>query len=97
MKSKRYHEHLKLLNNFVKGNVGDNVSKYISKYVKCPYYRRNNDNRICCEGVDETNTLNLVFPSKKKLKYYIRIYCESMNGHRECKIKKMLDDKWNEK
>ena len=72
------------------------MSVYISKYAVCPYYSRNSDNKIRCEGVDETNTINLVFESKTDLKAYERRYCESLNGYSLCRICRMLDEKWKE-
>lgn len=67
---------------------------YESKYVVCPFYKRNIDaNRICCEGVDPTNTLNLVFGNKKELLRYEKRYCNSMERYQSCLICQMLTAK----
>ena len=73
------------------------MSRYVSKYVVCPFYRRNDTNRICCEGVDKTNTLNLVFEGKEKVLEYQRHFCNDIVNHKDCLICRMLTDKWEEK
>lgn len=72
------------------------MSCYISKYVVCPYYHRHDNNRICCEGVDDTNTSNLVFENSRKQKEYSKKHCNSMEGHKECRFFKMLEEKYRE-
>ena len=66
------------------------MAHYESMYVVCPFYRRHDSNRICCEGVDDTNTLNLVFGNQKKLYDYVGRYCNSMENYHGCLICQML-------
>lgn len=66
------------------------MAHYESMYVVCPFYRRNDTNRICCEGVDNSNTLNLVFGSQKKMHEYVIRYCNSMENYHCCMICQML-------
>ena len=70
------------------------MSKYVSKYAVCPYYRRHNDNRICCEGTDMTNTINLVFEDSKKLKEYETRYCNDIRGYQHCIVCGALNGKY---
>lgn len=70
------------------------MSQYISKYAKCPYYHRNDDNRICCEGVKSSNTINLVFGDPRKLKEYGIRYCNDVNNYQNCLICKALNLKY---
>jgi hypothetical protein len=70
------------------------MSQFISKYVVCPFYRRHDNNRICCEGTSRDNTINLVFSDQKKLKQYTVAKCESMSGCKSCRIYEMLDRKY---
>lgn len=72
------------------------MSRYESKYAVCPYYRRHDDNRICCEGVAPDNTVNLVFGSQLRLKRYTKLHCESLEGCKACRIHGMLDGKYPE-
>ena len=72
------------------------MARYESKYVVCPFYRRNDTNRICCEGVDDTNTLNLVFGSKPALLEYEKRYCNSIDNHKRCLLCQMLSSKWED-
>lgn len=68
--------------------------KYISKYAVCPFYRKHEPNRICCEGVSAENTINLVFTDTKKLKEYTTVFCNDMNGYKNCAVRKMLESKY---
>ena len=70
------------------------MSQYVSKYVVCPYYSRHDGNRICCEGTDASNTINVVFGDAKRQKEYGIRYCNSMTHHRECMICMALDRKY---
>lgn len=70
------------------------MSRYISKYVVCPFYSRNDTNRICCEGVSKTNTINLVFETKEKTLDYQRHFCNDIVRHKDCLICQMLTKKW---
>lgn len=69
---------------------------YVSKYAVCPFYHRHDDNRICCEGTDDSNTINLVFGGKGELKDYCIRYCNDMKMHKCCKIYQMLEQKYSE-
>ena len=70
------------------------MSQYVSKYVVCPYYRRHDDNRICCEGTGSMNTINLVFGDANKLKEYGIKYCNDIEGCKRCIIHKALNTKY---
>ncbi len=68
--------------------------KYISKYVVCPFYRKHEPNRICCEGTSDENTINLVFTDTKKLKEYTVTKCNNIDGYKNCAICTMLENKY---
>lgn len=70
------------------------MSRYVSKYVVCPYYRQHADNRIYCEGTDSKNIINIVFGEKNEQKKYENTYCNSIQGCRKCVIHKALDTKY---
>lgn len=72
------------------------MSRFVSKYAKCPFYHRNDDNRICCEGTDKNNTVNVVFGSKKELLNYQKCYCNDIDNYKRCLISAALDAKWRE-
>lgn len=67
---------------------------YESKYAVCPYYHRHESNRICCEGTDDTNTINLVFCDKKALIAYSKRYCNDLERCQSCMIYQTLDRKY---
>lgn len=69
---------------------------YESKYAACPYYHRHENNRICCEGTNDTNTLNLVFGDTNSMKAYSKRYCNDLERCKRCMIYQALDRKYKE-
>ena len=72
------------------------MSMFISKYVVCPFYRKHNDNKICCEGVSKSNTINLVFEDCRKQKAYSERYCNNIENYQNCMICRMLNRKYQQ-
>lgn len=70
------------------------MSEFKSKYVKCPFFRRLENNRICCEGTDDNNTINLVFGDTKKLEAYKERYCCRIEGYPRCLVCIALERKY---
>lgn len=69
---------------------------YGAKFVKCPFYRNHDANRIVCEGLAEGNTINLVYESQADKKQYMNETCNSILGCRDCPIYILLDQKYEE-
>ena len=67
---------------------------YLSKDVKCPYYRKDIQNKICCEGIDYDGTIHLNFTSLKKRTVYEKSVC--CGNYKLCPIAQVLDKKWGE-
>lgn len=72
------------------------MAHYSSKYVKCPFYRSNDNNRIKCEGLSEGNAIHLVFQDPTDKGAYMRERCYSIVQCRRCEIHKVLNGKWEE-
>ena len=73
------------------------MSKHIiSKTAVCPFYLWHENNRICCEGTDETNTIYLAFGDLKDCKEYRERYCKDLMGCTHCMLYQMLDRKYPE-
>jgi hypothetical protein len=71
-----------------------NMAHYASKYVECPFYRSNDNNRIKCEGLSEGNAIHLVFQDSKDKTAYMRERCYSVEKCKQCVIHNVLYDKW---
>ena len=69
---------------------------YQAKFVKCPYYRNHDSNRIVCEGLSRGNTINLVYESQAKRKQYMERVCNGILECRDCPIHMMLDQMYEE-
>jgi hypothetical protein len=68
--------------------------KWVDKFVKCPFYRKTDQNRIVCEGLAEGNTINLVFEDPSQKARHMRSVCYDLLGCRDCPIYTMLDAKY---
>jgi hypothetical protein len=69
---------------------------YGAKFVKCPFYRNHDANRIVCEGLAEGNTINLVYESQADKAAYMKEVCYSLLGCRDCPVHMMLIQKYEE-
>lgn len=70
------------------------MASFEAKYVVCPFYIRSDQNRICCEGVDGNNTINLVYEDAKKRREYSNKFCRNTIGYKKCAICQMLNRKY---
>lgn len=75
--------------------MGDSLQ---AKFVKCPFYEKDREGYIRCEGVTEDcNTqLQFIFPAgnpnlDKKLEY-MHTYC--IREYQKCKVYQMLMEKY---
>lgn len=71
-------------------------TKYEDKFVKCPYYRRHENNKIACEGSSQGNTINLVFEQQQDKRNHMHEYCYSIIGCMDCLVHMALDMKYEE-
>lgn len=69
------------------------MAYYDSEIVVCPYYKRNDSNRICCEGLSEKTRLNFTFEDTKKRRQYMDNYCKNLRNYNNCVICYALDRK----
>ena len=72
-------------------------SRYVDKFVTCPYYKWSDPNRICCEGVEDNNSTNLIFGNPLNARGYMRDYCCTQYGMKRCQIYNMLNRKYGVK
>ena len=64
---------------------------YEAKFVKCPFYRNHDANRIVCEGLAKGNTINLVYESQADRRQYMKTVCDSILDCRDCPVYILLD------
>lgn len=62
--------------------------------VKCPYFKRRDKLKVVCEGFMDGFNTALEFPGVRKRTAYIQKYCSSIKGCENCKLHKLLDEKW---
>lgn len=65
-----------------------------STVVVCPFYRKETQQVIYCEGIEKNTATHLAFGSRTALKKYRFRYCCDTYG--KCRIAKMLFEKWEE-
>jgi hypothetical protein len=61
-------------------------------YVKCPYYLREKQQRIICEGLGPGTSIHLVFGNQDDLKDYKQSYC--MKCWQQCHLTKMQNRRY---
>lgn len=71
------------------------MSEFVCGKVECPFFKdiRSQKQRIVCEGVKKDTLITLSFGRKSSMQYYIEKYC--CNNYKECRIAKMLYQKYN--
>lgn len=65
----------------------------VSVYAKCPYYRREERQKILCEGVQDGTSIHLVFGSVPSMKGYTKCFCKG--DYNRCLLAKMLNGKYD--
>jgi hypothetical protein len=68
--------------------------KYDDEKVVCPFYKYQEAYRICCEGVQKNSNLILAFTLPKYRIQYNTVYCNSIEGHKNCTIAQILYKKY---
>jgi hypothetical protein len=68
------------------------VSGKVDPYVVCPYYKKNEKQKIHCEGVENDTALHIAFSTPQKLQDYRKQYCRRC--WKECLIAEMLNRRW---
>lgn len=66
-------------------------TRWIDKFVQCPFYKRTDSNRIVCEGISEKSTISIAYEDNKEKVEYMRSRCESIEGCRRCPIHSLLE------
>lgn len=69
-------------------------TRWIDKFVKCPFYKREDNNRIVCEGISEKSTISLSYEHHDDKVQYMRTRCESIEGCRRCPIHSLLERRY---
>ena len=73
------------------------MSKYSTKYVVCPYYKKHDDYRIRCEGIDKDSSIHVVFGDPRKMEIFKVKHCHSFQGYHKCLVCQALDKKYGVK
>ena len=68
------------------------MGSYISKFVQCPFYHKDETQVIYCEGVEENTTTHLAFGSRNRCRDYKKEYC--CYAWWDCRVAHMLEEKW---
>lgn len=70
------------------------MSSYMAKNVKCPYYGKEDDVKIHCDGVEEGTFIHLVFASPSmRRNYQLDVCCDD---YESCPIAEAHRRKWEE-
>lgn len=72
------------------------MANWQAKFVKCPFFRNYDPNRIVCEGLAKGNTINLVFEDSTERTKYMKTTCYDLLECRDCIIYRALSEKYEE-
>ncbi len=62
--------------------------------VICPFYKRESQQVIYCEGVNEKSVIHLAFARKEDCRMYEKQFCRK--DWQQCMIAETLDKKWRD-
>lgn len=69
---------------------------FADKNVVCPFYKWQDNQKICCEGIVDNSTLHLAFASPAdRLKQVVK-HCNSMDRYPTCPVAKMLNEMYEQ-
>jgi hypothetical protein len=60
--------------------------------IKCPFYSKEEKQKIFCEGVQDRTTIQLAFDSKDELRTYKDQYCKRC--YNQCLLAGMQNRRW---
>jgi len=62
----------------------------MSKYVACPFYKYDRENKIACED------MTLTFADRKQLRRYLKERCGNIKGYKNCVLARKTNKKYEE-
>ena len=72
------------------------ASSYIAKDILCPFYVKDDQRVLTCEGFPETLSHNQVFKNRDSLLKHASIYCSTWNYHC-CEVYRLImESKYND-
>lgn len=66
-----------------------------SAVIICPYFQRESEQKISCEGVVKDSTTLLKFCSEEEKRRHRRMYCQSYE-YEKCPLAKILHRKYEQ-
>ena len=70
------------------------MTNRVSRNVKCPFYHKNDNCKIKCEGLSDNSTIHLVFETPVERAIFMREHCNNVKACQTCLIHKALCEKW---
>lgn len=71
------------------------VGRYEDTYAACPYYKRDDKQMICCEGVEPGTVIRLAFSSAVRRREYKNQFCRGCWG--QCRVAQMQNQRYGYK
>lgn len=68
------------------------ATSFESANVKCPFYKRNDQRKIFCEGIDSESQMILEYEEKEKARKKIRESCSER--YKDCEVYKAILKKY---
>lgn len=72
------------------------MQKYVSKYVVCPFYHKEEATKILCEGFCKTTSLQTSFQTREQLQLHKERHCNEMKGYPKCPLYAVINRQYEE-
>ena len=71
------------------------MARWDDKSAKCPFFKTNESRTIICEGVADGTRLCLAFKKGDDKAEYKDRYCDQIANYTNCRVAKMLTEKYD--
>ena len=82
------------------GNVSEEgviaMKHYVDKYVVCPFYSQEEQQKLRCEGFGNGTGLHITFDSIERKKEHKKKFCCDLRNHRFCPLYSVIARKYEE-
>lgn len=70
------------------------MKHYVSKEAVCPFYHKEEGNKIHCEGFCKTCNLQTTFSRRELLYVHKQIHCNSFEGYPKCPLYEIINKQY---
>lgn len=73
------------------------MKNYMCTEVVCPFYSQEQELKLHCEGYCKGTRLHICFDRKERKKAHKKLYCNSLNGYKDCPLYPVILEQYQRK